>query len=257
MSRLQRAALDEIALPSGPKAVLTELLQTLDAQLGDQIVSCALYGSAARGEWVEATSDLNLFLILDHASFQELDTVGDAFTRARKRGRVVPLVMTTSELQGASDVFCVKFDAIRQDAVTLIGSPPFDSVEIDRSKMRFVTEFQLRNIALRLRLFFLQSHGSTRIEQDVLMRFFTAALPSLRALATLHGERSPTTYLTDFSPIQRALNVDTSVLESLARVHARRERLEQAALVKHYQALANLVHQAVEHVDKLPEEASR
>ena len=45
-----------------------QLASALGAALGDNLVSLMLYGSAARGTWVEGRSDINVLLVVKDAS---------------------------------------------------------------------------------------------------------------------------------------------------------------------------------------------
>ena len=53
--------------------VLKDMVDDLMEALGDRLQSIVLYGSAARGDFQKATSDFNLFIVLDDLEPSTLD----------------------------------------------------------------------------------------------------------------------------------------------------------------------------------------
>ena len=251
MGRLNHSALDNhIAISAPAKKHLLALVQTLDQSLMDELVHLSIYGSAVRDEWVDGISDINLLVLVREAHFHTLSNVGEAFARARKKAKIVPMIMTTEELHGSADVFCVKFASIKTHHVTILGEDPLSDLQIDTSELRFVCEFQLRNIAMRMRQFYVQSWGNITMEQDVLLRFFTAALPSLRALARLKGHEPKPTFFTGFDAIGKAIDTDVSILDKLSKTHRQKSALKTAELESLYEQFNTLIQHAVSIVDQ-------
>lgn len=250
MSRLQLDKLSGVKVSVKHLSELERLVKVIDAELDEYVASVSVYGSAARGEWDASTSDINVLVLLESSHFDSLGRVGQAFARARKRARVVPMVMTVDELQRASDVFCVKFASIKQDHVCVLGRDLLEGLEIEDDAVRFVCEFQLRNVVMRMRQFYLQNFGASRLEQALLMRFFSTTLFPLRALAVLRGHAPGPRVFSDFREIERALDVDTGVLARLARVHRDGNKLADAELMELYEGFNALVQRAADVADR-------
>jgi predicted nucleotidyltransferase len=244
-------ALAALSVGSRYQKRLGKLVDTLVSELGDDLIGLNVYGSAARGEWDEATSDINLLVVLDEIDFELLDRIGDSMARARKKARVVPMVVTDEELREAADVYCVKFDDIRRAHVCVAGKPILDDLEIDSEHLRFVCEFQLRNVAMRMRQFFLQAHGSRSDEKALLLRFFTSSLFPLRAVARLRGVEVPDKVRDGFDFLGTALDTDVSVLGRLADLHRSGGRISQDQLASLYGEFNRVIRCSVAVVDRL------
>lgn len=251
MSKLHREAIKTLKVSQKTKSHLLHLTEDLQRHLGENLRSCCVYGSAARGEWREATSDLNFLLILDEIQFDHLDAIGDVMVKARKQIKLVPMLVTPHELRRASDVYCIKFDDIKRHHVAVMGDDPFREVEIHDDHMRFVCEFELRNIMMRMRQFFLQSYGTKQLEQSFLMRFFTSALFPLRAMCGLLGLGRPLTTNEAIEVIEEAVDTDCTAMKRLYQIHHSGEALDEKELTELYQRFNQIISLAVDRVDAM------
>lgn len=254
MVSVHDSAMAKLSISSRYRSHLDRLVQTLVSELGDDLLGLNIYGSAARGEWDQATSDINLLVVLDSIDFDQLDRIGGAMARARQKARVVPMVVTDEELRDAADVYCVKFDDIQRTHLCIAGEATLDDLEFTNDHLRFVCEFQLRNVAMRMRQFFLQTHGSRSDEKAVLLRFFTSSLYPLRAVARLRGEDVPDEVRRDFGYLGEALDTDVAVLGRLADLHRSGDRLSADQLAELYGEFNRVIRCSVDVVDRLADE---
>lgn len=247
---------DRIAqLDTSPKVQkgLTALLTSLIADLpGEPLRSASVYGSIARKEWHAKVSDVNLLLVLDRVDFRILDVMGPPMAQAQKSIRVTPFILTPAELDQASDVFCVKFNDIKQHHSCVAGDDLLDQLTVRPDELRFVCEFDLRNIALRMRMFFLRSYGSDRIELATLMRFFSSAMFPLRALLGLLGAPQPAATPAALDALGGALDTDITALHTLWDMHRKgATRAKHAEVMTLYSGLHAVVNAAVAKADAL------
>ncbi len=250
-ARLHRDRLAQLNVSASLRQGLETLLSTLRETLRDELEAACIFGSAARGEWDERYSDLNLLLVLTEIDFEKLDTIARAMNQARRRHRIIPLILTSKELYQSADVFCIKFDDIQRHHVTLVGDDPLDNLHIDNRELRFVCEFDLRNLALRMRMFFLHNYAQRPMEQDVLVRFFASSIFPLRTLAGLMGYPKPASTPEAIEVIGRALDTEALVLRELLEVHRNHRELSRQDVTRLYNAFNELVALAVQKVDQL------
>jgi hypothetical protein len=165
--------------------IVEPLLREADRVLRDGY-SAVLYGSAARGDYFERTSDINLLLLLPDASPATLRALGPAFRAWREKVAVPPLIMTREEWSQAADVFPLELTDIRAAYRMLRGPDPVAGPPVDRAGLRHALESELRGKLLRLR------QGFAMLEQEpkLLGALATHTLPTLlvlfRALLELH-----------------------------------------------------------------------
>jgi predicted nucleotidyltransferase len=68
-----------------PKTLATSFVEELKGAAGDRLQAATLFGSAARGEWIEGVSDVNVMVLLDTLDAPLLATGGAR--RAPRAGR--------------------------------------------------------------------------------------------------------------------------------------------------------------------------
>ncbi len=135
----------------------THEIQALDAFLAearrgvDEAFSAVLYGSAARGEYLEACSDLNVLMILESIDTDVLTRLKPALDLWRTSHNAVPLLVTREEWERAVDVFPIEIVDIQHAYEVLHGDDPVAGLVVDRRLLRLGLESELRGKLLRLR----------------------------------------------------------------------------------------------------------
>jgi hypothetical protein len=149
--------------------------------------SAVLYGSAARGDFSEATSDINLLLVLDDVSPPVLRTLGPAFTAWQTATPEPPLLISLGEWGRATDVFPVELTDMLASYKVLRGPDPLAGVSVPQADLRRELESELRGKLLRLR------QGYTLLANDpdglgaLALRSAPTALVFCRAMLVLAG----------------------------------------------------------------------
>ncbi len=138
-------------LPEGIKTRLDEWTKSLKATLGDELVAILVHGSAARGEYREGESDVDVVVVLKHARLEDLRAIGNAMQLARYAARIEAMILTEEEIAGASDAFPLLYDEIKRNNVVLAGRDPFAGVEVQDRHRRLRIEQELREAQIRLR----------------------------------------------------------------------------------------------------------
>jgi Nucleotidyltransferase domain len=222
---------------------------------GEALVSVVLYGSAARGEYREGVSDLNLLVLLADTDARTLRK-GSALARAwAAENNPPPLLMSDAEFRGSADVFPMELADMADAHVVLHGANPFHDLEISPDHLRLQLERELKGAWIRLRTRYLTDSGDAPKFQPMLLKSLSTFLVFFRTVLRLGGHpgtRDPETVLAEtaarvgFDPaplleIQRARSgaakldvrpdsaVVTGYLEAVARVVEYVDRFERPA----------------------------
>lgn len=113
--------------------------------------SAVVYGSAARGDWSPAHSDINLLVVADQLGGPELRALGPALAGLPAEWRNAPLVFTRAEWARAVDVFPIELTDMQLAHVAVLGADPLAGLHPDPSQLRAALERELRTKLLRLR----------------------------------------------------------------------------------------------------------
>src|SRR5258705_9395802 len=100
---------------------LAGFVHDVERALGHALVGVSLYGSAATGDWVRGTSDVNTMLVVRAVTSAVLDALAGPLAAWRKRGFALPLVVDDEFLERACDVFPMELDDARRAHRTLHG----------------------------------------------------------------------------------------------------------------------------------------
>jgi len=216
---------------------LKRFLEELTGAAGSKLLSVVLYGSAARGDFHEKTSDLNLILVLEDLSPATLELLSPFIRRWLKKDHPSPRLFTPSLISESADVFPMEMLDLQSCRLVLFGRDPFAGLAVGRAHLRLQCERELREKLMRLEEAYVAAAGSERALRRLLVSSFptfaalfraclrltqTALPPSSIAAVeafcvALHVEASP---FVEVDRLRRGLAIDVTIPTLFARYHA-------------------------------------
>jgi hypothetical protein len=167
-----------------------EFTRRLGAAYGDALVTVLLYGSAARGDYREGVSDLNLLVVLRSADAVTLRR-GSALAREwAQAGNPPPLVLGEAEWRASADVFPIEYTDMREAHVVLHGADPFAGISIEWGDLRLQCEHELKSKQIRLREHYLLVESGEELGR-LLVQSFPTFLTLFRTGLRLAGREVP------------------------------------------------------------------
>lgn len=131
--------------------LLRSLTQRVEKAYGGDLCALVLYGSAARGDYDEGHSDLNVLLVLQRLDTAALEKAAPILSWWRELGQPVPLLFAAGELQRSSDAFPIEITDLQACHRLLAGREILSGLAVDRMQHRAQLEHELRSKLLRLR----------------------------------------------------------------------------------------------------------
>jgi predicted nucleotidyltransferase len=187
---------------------------------GDELVAVGLYGSAARGEYREGSSDLNMLVIVRELEPAHLRR-GSALAREWvEAGNPPPLMFSEEEWRGSADAFPIEYSDIADAHLVLHGSDIFAGIEVRWEDLRLICEHELKakKIALRERYLLVAVAPS---ELGMLLTSSISTFVALfRAMHRLRGTAPPADSRAVVTELARAASFDP---DPFLRVLAARE----------------------------------
>jgi predicted nucleotidyltransferase len=173
---------------------LKNLVERLHGAAGENLESILLYGSAARGDFHEVHSDLNVLCILRSLGVEDLARAAGTvkwWTSVQKQP--APLFFTVDELRRAADVFAIELLDMQQSHRVLYGPDVVSAISVPMNLHRIQVEHELRTLLLKLRQHFLL-HADNRQElHAVLAKSASSARTLLRHALIAFGEQPSAT----------------------------------------------------------------
>jgi predicted nucleotidyltransferase len=168
-----------------------EFAGRLKEAFGDRLLSVVLYGSAARGDYREGVSNLNLLVIVRAADAETLRR-GTALAREwAEAGNPPPLILGEAEWRDSADVFAIEYADMKDAHVALIGGDPFEGITIEWSDLRLQCEHELKAKQIQLREHYILSADRPEEIGGLLKRSFPTFLTLFRTGLRLAGEAVP------------------------------------------------------------------
>jgi hypothetical protein len=182
-------------LPEETHKLLKSYVKDVEKAYGSELEGILLYGSAVRGEFLPSSSNLNLLLVMSSYDLSVLKKYDSLHKRWSKEHVVVPLFLTTVDLQSASFAFPLEYQDIYECHRLLWGQDPFVGLKIDSRYLAAEVLQGLRGNLLRLRQRLVEGRSTEEAMTILLALSLTGLLPVLRGLQRLlerpvlvHGE---------------------------------------------------------------------
>jgi|TARA_B100001123_G_scaffold443784_1_gene590707 predicted nucleotidyltransferase len=171
--------------------VIVKLLKELKTVVSQDLVSVVLYGSAARGEYEKASSDLNVLIVVEDLNPTTLKALSGPIAKWVRSGQPSPRLLAPSIIRDSADVFPIEFLDLRAAHQVLCGADPFEDLEIHVQHLRIQCERELREKMMRLREAYLEVHNSERKLKRLLTDSYSTFVALFRGCLHLHGDEVP------------------------------------------------------------------
>ena len=193
---------------------LTELVGRLKEALGTSLESVTLYGSAARGDFHEGHSDLNVLCVAQSLAIAELKRVASVVRWwTQKEKEPAPLFFTEKELKESADVFAIELLDMQRDHRVLFGKDLIKDIAVPMNLHRVQVEHELRTLLLKLRQHFLHSAGDEAELVGVLKKSISSATTLVRHALTALGEPMPSGREAVFARVEELTGADANVFK--------------------------------------------
>jgi hypothetical protein len=170
---------------------LDELVSQLRQAHGDSLQAVVLYGSAASGEEISGTSDLNVLAIVSSIRLDTLRALGQTMRAWQEAGNQPVLEMTTDEWRSSADIFPMEYADILERHRVLSGTLPLDGIVVSTAELRLQVEQEAMGKLLRLRRSIMLAGTDRERQQELLRASLSSLLVIFRAVMRLHGEVPP------------------------------------------------------------------
>jgi hypothetical protein len=229
---------------------LKNLVERLHEAARDNLESIILYGSAVRGDFHGAHSDLNVLCILRSLRAAELTRVSAVVKWwITVQHQPAPLFFGTEELRQSADVFAIELLDMQQSLRVLYGSDVIAGITVPMNLHRVQVEHELRTLLLRLRQHFLREAGNQQELGSVLAKSFSSALTLLRHTLIAFQEQPPSAPGDVFSRITALTAASTPAFEAVQRLREAKSLDRDAVLPVYdgYLAALEKVIAALDH----------
>jgi hypothetical protein len=179
-------------MASKPDDKLQTMVNRLHYACGEDLAAVVLYGSAARDDFSEQYSDVNLLVVL-HAMKPEIyaGLSGVLAWWSHEEKLRPPTIMTLQELRESADVFAIEMLDIQGTHKVLHGQDVLAGIEVPMNLHRVEVEHDLRTTLLRLRNHLLLTNDGDDELKVVMAKSVTSVLTLFRHALIALGDNPP------------------------------------------------------------------
>ena len=177
-----------------------------------------VYGSAARGEFLQGYSNINVLIVLERITQPMLQQWSGIHKQWAREKIIAPLFLTQTDLQQSSDVFPLEYLDIKECHVLLEGRDPFPELHVNSTHLFVQCRQEVHANLLRVRQCYVEGWGRIEAIQTVLPLSLTALLPCLRGLCRLLDRPSNMKSPEVLDELKVTLDMDPSVFLEVWRL---------------------------------------
>ena len=215
------------------RATLDQTVSALRSELGENLYSCCVYGSAVRGNAIEGVSDLNLLIVLNQSN----TTAHQAVARGIGGQPLIdPFVLAKRGFERSVRAFAPKFSSIRRNYRVLHGADPLVAMSVDAALEKFLCEQLVRNLRLRLVYSFVTRAQHKSYDRFV-TRHITALFVQCSEVLRLSGVDVPVAFEARIPALEREFKIDGQVLRDLLALKKKSVRFTDAEAVAWHEQL--------------------
>ena len=216
---------------------------------GDRLLSAALYGSAARGEFDAAHSDVNVVFVFSELVTAELQALRQAHRDWARQRVVRPLLLSKKSLDESQDTFPLEYLLLREWHRPLHGPDLYAALRVDRGPLRAQVERELRAQQLGLAVSWVALAGTPGGARHWASQASRAVGASATGLLHLAGDPMPARRADLAERCAARFGVDRDSLLALLTRDADRPRVEVSRLLDSARTLVERLLAEAERLD--------
>jgi hypothetical protein len=167
------------------------LVADLAATFGERLESIVLYGSVPRSESILGLSDINVLVLLDHVTLNDLRRASSIARSWLDLGRAAPMLFGLEEFRQSTDAFAIEMADLRDRREVVYGADPASDIVVPRQALRHQLEHELRARHAQLREGLMLAAPIPKSVGELLEQALPAFVCYLRAILRLAGRDVP------------------------------------------------------------------
>ncbi len=189
---------------------LEKFADKIKQQLGTNLESFIVYGSAATGERYK-DSDYNTLVVVKKLDLKRMKGTSKTVRKWVRKGNPVPLIFTHDRILKSDDVFPLEFSDIKENHRVVCGRDVFKNIKINNKNLRLELERELKSKILRLRQAYVMTGGKKNEVKKLLTNSLSTFIALIKGVIRLYGKKPPSLKKKVIAEIPDKIKIDRSV----------------------------------------------
>ena len=126
---------------------LDKLIESLKAELGENLTSVIAFGSKANVE--DAKNNLNLMIVTNTLNAENLYAISKPIQKWVKAKNPIPVVMNRDEWYSSFDVYAIEYADIKENYRLIYGEDLIPTIFVDKHFLRLECETEIKSLLLK------------------------------------------------------------------------------------------------------------
>jgi len=237
-------------IPQSPDEIYNEFIYDIKHQFNTNLVSIAVYGSGAKGEYVRKKSDINFLVVLTEDGINKLAGAFDLVKKWNKRNVAVPLFLTRDYIETSLDSFPIEFLNMKKFHKLVHGEDILSGLEISKQHLRLRCEEQIKGKLLHLREDFLRTLGNKKLLESLLAVTIPAFVSLFTALLDYKDIDVPESKRDTILLTAESFSLNKEIFNRVLAVREKSLKLSKAELIQLTQDYIEEIRKLAKIVDK-------
>ncbi len=230
--------------------LLAQLKDKLLAAAGDNLKALVLFGSAARGEYHERHSDLNVLCLLGQAGAEEIEALHDTATWWEQKKFPAPRIFTLDELRASADIFAIELLDMKSHHKMIYGEDFFGELEVPMQWHRLQVERELRTNWVKLRQGILLAPQKDPVFMGLMDASVSTFVTLFRHALVVLGEEPPAGRREIVAAISRLVGARPEPFQTILDVREGKRPAREVKARETLREYLDLVERVTDEVDR-------
>ena len=230
--------------------LLEQLKDKLLVAAGDNLKAVVLFGSAARGEYHERHSDLNVLCVLGQAGADEIEALHDTATWWEQKKFPAPQIFTLDELRASADIFAIELLDMKAHHKMIYGEDFFGELEVPLQWHRLQVERELRTNWVKLRQGILLAPQKDPVFMSLMDASVSTFVTLFRHALVVLGEEPPAGRREIVAAISRLVGARPEPFQTILDVREGKRPAREVKARETLREYLDLVERVTDEVDR-------
>ena len=241
-------------MPEEACHILRAYLEDTKKIVGEDIEAIILYGSLARGDFLQGRSNINILMVFLDLTLDILNRFRKLNQRWAKERILTPLMFRRDELNQLVDVFPLEFLDIQEKNIVLFGQDPFSELLREDRNIFYECKREIRGNILRIRQQFVEAEGQPEGIYALLPISLTSLIPCLRGLYRLLRESAHGTPDSVLDRLSSILQIDDHAFREVWLMKRGQSSPGKHEAPKLFERYLHALTKLAERIDELEQE---
>lgn len=228
---------------------LDKLIESLKAELGENLISVIAFGSKANVE--DAKNNLNLMIVTNTLNAENLYAISKPIQKWVKAKNPIPVVMNRDEWYSSFDVYAIEYADIKENYRLIYGEDLVPTIFVDKHFLRLECETEIKSLLLKYKNNFILNIKSDKEMKKVLDKVIKTLLVIFRSVLRLHNCAVPYRAVDIIEFVSNYISFNKIVMLKLAKVKFENEYYTKQELMYIEAELVNDLQNILKQIDAM------